>query len=121
MTGNNSNRIPTPSTTTSDIVTDENQWIRRPPISLIYDSSKAVDPAVISTELSAKELATLHDYINLWSKNISGLLDKLKETIPGEGMIGEVHYWRDMSRILDSINEEIKQVYVEVCVQTLAL
>ena len=36
-------------------------------------------------------------------------------------MIGEVHYWRDMSRILDAINNEVKQSYVEVCVQVLAL
>lgn len=56
------------------------------------------------------------DYLNLWCKNIQGLLDRLRDTIPGEGMIGEVHYWRDMSRILDGINEEVKQVYVETCV-----
>jgi len=31
-------------------------------------------------------------------------------------MIGEVHYWRDMSRILEAINVEVKQSYVEVCV-----
>lgn len=52
--------------------------------------------------------------MNLWSKNIGGLLDKLKDTIPGEGMIGEVHYWRDMSRILEAINSEVKQNYVEI-------
>ena len=52
--------------------------------------------------------------MNLWAKNIRELLDKLKDTIPGEGMIGEVHYWRDMSRILDGINNEVKQNYVEI-------
>ena len=36
-------------------------------------------------------------------------------------MIGEVHYWRDMARILDGISEEVKQGYVEVCLQVLAL
>jgi hypothetical protein len=36
-------------------------------------------------------------------------------------MKGEVHYWRDMSRILDAINAEVKQNYVEVSVQILAL
>lgn len=35
-------------------------------------------------------------------------------------MIGEIHYWRDMSHILDGINCEIKQSYVEVTLQTLA-
>ena len=46
--------------------------------------------------------------MNLWSNNTEQLLDKLKETIPAEGMIGEVQYWRDISRILDGINSEIK-------------
>lgn len=58
--------------------------------------------------------------MNLWQKNISELLDKLKDTIPGEGMIGEIHYWRDMARILDAVNTEVKQGYVEICVQVLA-
>jgi len=53
-------------------------------------------------------LGTIHDYINLWNRNISALLDKLKDTIPGDGMIGEVHYWRDMARILEAINGELK-------------
>jgi Dynein heavy chain, N-terminal region 1 len=59
----------------------------------------------------------IQDYLNLWTRNIQTLLDKLRDTIPSEGMIGEVHYWRDMSRILDAINEEVKQTYVEICVQ----
>ena len=50
----------------------------------------------------------------MWTKNIEALLDRLKETIPGEGMIGEIHYWRDMSHILDGINTEVKQSYVEI-------
>lgn len=36
-------------------------------------------------------------------------------------MIGEVHYWRDMARILEAINTEVKQNYVEISVQILAL
>jgi hypothetical protein len=32
----------------------------------------------------------------------------LKDTIPGEGMIGEIHYWRDLSRILEAANNEVK-------------
>ena len=36
-------------------------------------------------------------------------------------MIGEVHYWRDLSRILDAISNEVKQSYVEICVQVLSL
>jgi predicted methyltransferase MtxX (methanogen marker protein 4) len=34
-------------------------------------------------------------------------------------MIGEVHYWRDLARILDAANEEVKQSYVEISVQVL--
>lgn len=35
-------------------------------------------------------------------------------------MIGEIHYWRDLARILDAINGEVKQSYVEICVQVLS-
>jgi len=45
----------------------------------------------------------------MWSKSIDELLDKLKDTIPGDGMIGEVHYWRDLCRVLDAISAELKQ------------
>jgi hypothetical protein len=65
-------------------------------------------------QLSERDIGILEDYINLWTKNIEALLDRLKETIPGEGMIGEIHYWRDMSHILDGINTEVKQSYVEI-------
>ncbi len=58
--------------------------------------------------------------MRLWSRNIIGLLDKLKDTIPGDGMTGEVHYWRDMARILEALTAEIKQPYVEICLQALA-
>ena len=36
----------TPSTmsSTESIPADENQWIKRPPLSFLYDPSKAVDP-----------------------------------------------------------------------------
>lgn len=63
----------------------------------------------------------LQDYLGLWARNIEQLLDKLKDTVPGEGMLGEVHYWRDMARILEAINSEVKQPYVEITVQILAV
>ncbi len=62
----------------------------------------------------------MQDYSDMWSNNISDLLDKLRDTIPGDGMIGEVHYWRDLARILEAINNEVKQSYVEVTVQVLS-
>ena len=44
----------------------------------------------------------------------------MKDTIPGEGMIGEIHYWRDLSRILEAANNEVKQSYVEITIQVLS-
>lgn len=35
-------------------------------------------------------------------------------------MVGEVHYWRDMARILEAVSLELKQSYVEVSLQILA-
>ena len=55
----------------------------------------------------------------MWSRTVEELLGKLKDTIPGAGMIGEVHYWRDLSRVLDGISAELKQPQVELTVQTL--
>jgi hypothetical protein len=40
----------------------------------------------------------------------------LKETQPSDGMIGEVYYWRDLSRVLEAIMEELRQPLVEVIV-----
>lgn len=34
-------------------------------------------------------------------------------------MIGEVHYWRDLSRVLDGIQAEVKQPQVEMTIQIL--
>jgi len=44
----------------------------------------------------------------MWSRTIEELLNRLRDTIPGEGMLGEVHYWRDLSRILDGISSELE-------------
>ena len=43
-------------------------------------------------------------------------MQNLKETIPKDGMIGEVHYWRDMARLLDAIVKELREPFVEVVV-----
>jgi hypothetical protein len=47
------------------------------------------------------------------------LLLKLKDTLPDDGMIGEVHYWRDMARVLEAITDEFRQPFTEVVVQIL--
>ena len=57
--------------------------------------------------------------MRLWTRSIEELLLKLKDTQPGDGMIGEVHYWRDLTRVLEAIMEELRQPFVEVIVQIL--
>ena len=52
----------------------------------------------------------------MWTRTIVELLQTLKDTIPAEGMLGEVHYWRDLFRILDSLSQEVKQPQVELTV-----
>ena len=51
----------------------------------------------------------MNDYLNLWTKSVDELLNNLRDIVPGPGMIGEVHYWRDLSRVLDAISQEVKQ------------
>lgn len=41
-------RSQTPSTTASEFEADENQWIKRPPVPELYDSSIASDPLSLS-------------------------------------------------------------------------
>ena len=61
----------------------------------------------------------MNDYLNMWSKAVDELLNNLRDTVPGHGMIGEVHYWRDLSRVLDAISSEVKQPQVEFTIQIL--
>jgi len=59
----------------------------------------------------------LHESLNLWTRNIIELLDKLKDTSPETGgMLAEVFYWRDMSRVLEAINNELKANFVELVI-----
>lgn len=71
-------------------------------------SKGATNPESVAQKLSDKDVGVLNDYVNMWKKSIEQLLDRLKDTVPAEGMIGEVHYWRDLSRILDGIQAELK-------------
>jgi hypothetical protein len=34
-------------------------------------------------------------------------------------MIGEIYYWRDMSRVLEAVTEELRQPFVEIVIQIL--
>ena len=53
-------------------------------------------------------MGVLNDYVKMWTKTIDELLIKLGDTIPKEGMMGEVHYWRDLSIVLDGCHQELK-------------
>jgi hypothetical protein len=59
-------------------------------------------------KLGSRELSILNEYLRLWIRSLQELLVKLKETLPGDGMIGEVYYWRDMSRVLEAVTEELR-------------
>jgi len=82
-----------------------NQWIKIPQLLFSLESS---DPTELSKSLKQSELSILNDYLNMWTNTISELLNKLRDTVPAEGMLGEVHYWRDLCRILDGLTAEVK-------------
>jgi hypothetical protein len=52
----------------------------------------------------------------MWTKTVDELLQKMRDTNPSDGMLGEVHYWRDLSKILDGLSAELKQPQVEMTV-----
>lgn len=52
----------------------------------------------------------------MWSRMIEEFLDKITDTIPGDGMLGEVYYWRDLSKLLDGMSLEVKSMGVEICI-----
>ena len=74
------------------------------------------DPAEIVRKFEDDKLEVLNDYINMWTNTIEQLLQKLKDTTPAPGMVGEIHYWRDLCRILEGISIELKLPEVELVV-----
>jgi hypothetical protein len=44
----------------------------------------------------------------MWTRAVEELLEKLRDTIPSDGMIGEVHYWRDLCIVLEGLSLEVK-------------
>lgn len=65
-------------------------------------------------------MGILRDFVRLWTRSIIELLDRLKETAPEGLMLAEIHYWRDMARVLEAINSELKQGFVETVIQIVA-
>jgi len=76
----------------------------------------ADDPAEFLKKLGDREIGILSDYVRLWTHSIDELLTKLRDTLPAEGMLGEIHYWRDMAKILDALQTELKLPFVELTV-----
>ena len=79
------------------------------------------DPASILQKLQPSQVSILNDYLIMWKRNVSDVLDRLRDTIPGEGMLGEVHYWRDLSRVLTALQEEVKDPKVELAIQIMVM
>ena len=77
------------------------------------------DPVAMHEKLGPREFSILQDYMNMWTRSIRELLQKVRDTVPKEGILGEVHYWRDLARLLDAINKELKQSFVETSMQIL--
>jgi hypothetical protein len=59
-------------------------------------------------QLTDKDIGVIEDFMNMWSRSIEEVLEKLRDTIPGEGMLGEIHYWRDLNRILSGLDYEVR-------------
>lgn len=58
--------------------------------------------------------------MNMWTRSTIELLDKLKDTSPeSSGMLAEIFYWRDISRVLDAIGLELKLQFVDNVVKVL--
>ena len=113
-------------TAIQEVKGDTNQWIKRPKglgilgQQIIDSGERLEDPVALHAKLGEREFNILQDYMNMWTRSIGELLQKLRETVPKEGMIGEVHYWRDLARVLEAISKELKQSFVETVVQILA-
>lgn len=69
-----------------------------------------------------RELTILNDYLCLWTKIMIEFLDKLRDTSPdSSGLLAEIFYWRDISRVLDALASELKFSYVEITLQILII
>lgn len=105
---------------------DLNQWIRKPQgLGLlgqqIFAEQSTEDPQLVLKQCGPREIGILVESLRLWARSIEELLVKLRDTVPDEGMLAEVHYWRDMARVLEAISGELKQGFVEMVVQLVAL
>lgn len=66
------------------------------------------DPESLFKRCGGREIGILSDFLRLWTRSIIELLEQLRETAPDGGMLSEIHYWRDIARVLEAINSELK-------------
>ncbi len=72
--------------------------------------------------MGPRELTILNDYLCLWTKSMIEFLDKLRDTSPdSSGLLAEIFYWRDISRVLDALATELKFSYVEITLQIMII
>ena len=86
---------------------------------IIESGERVEDPVALHDKLGPREFGILQDYMNMWTRSIRELLNKVRDTVPKEGILGEVHYWRDLARVLDAIHQELKFSFVETSLQIL--
>lgn len=54
--------------------------------------------------MGKRELVILSDYLELWTRSLIELLHNLEGVSPENGgLISEIHYWRDITRVLDAV------------------
>jgi hypothetical protein len=58
----------------------------------------------------------LIETVQSWSKVIKEVLSKLATTNPDESCLGEIYYWRDISRLLSALEIETKNDFVEITI-----
>lgn len=61
----------------------------------------------IEKEFGEGHVEILVPTVNVWIGNIKKVLSKLAETNPDETCLGEIYYWRDVSRLLTSLEQEL--------------
>ncbi len=72
--------------------------------------------------MGPRELTILNDYLCLWTRSMVEFLEKLRDTSPdSSGLLAEIFYWRDISRVLDALGTELKFSYVEITLQILVI
>ena len=57
--------------------------------------------------------------VKIWVDNIKKVLQKLADTNPDDTCLGEIYYWRDVSRLLSAVDDEFKLEHVVIAIECL--